>query len=311
MRHVGPARMAVATRLCPSYRHLRRHGRNRLRAEGLSLRRPAPTPPEPCPPDGLFHGHALHRIVLIRGVGGQLRLPDGCCCLRRGDAIILPAGRAHAVRALRDEDLRPLTVAFAAEHTLTVAMQPLWDEIAAGPPVIHCRPAARAEAERLVRRIRCEQHRERRASSLAVRAYLLSLLVLLYRRTPHAPTPAAPVESALSAVAAHMESHYPEPLHVEDLAARAHLSPRQFVTRFKRAYGETPARHLTRLRIAAAQELLRSAPRTIADIARDVGYESLSHFYRTFLQSTGVPPGRYRQLAAPEAAQPPAPEPLD
>jgi transcriptional regulator GlxA family with amidase domain len=218
--------------------------------------------------------------------------------------VVLPAGLAHALAGGRDQPLETLPVTFAAEQALTVALQPLWDEIVAGPAVIHCGPGARVEAERLARRVRCEQHRDRTASAVAVRAYLLSLLVLLYRRTLHAPAPAAPVESALSAVAAHMETHYGERLHLEELAERAHLSPRQFVTRFKRAYGETPARHLTRLRIAAAQELLRSAPRTIADIASEVGYESLSHFYRTFLRFTGMSPGRYRQLAVTEAAHP-------
>ena len=240
--------------------------------------------------------------MLVRAGRGHLWLPGACHRLRPGDVLVLPAGVAHALASSSRGALEPLTVAFSAEQALTVALQPLWDEMVAGPAVIHCGPAARAEAERLARRVRCEQHRDRTASTVAVRAYLLSLLVLLYRRTLHAPAPTAPVELALSAVAAHMEAHYAEPLHLCDLAERAHLSPRQFATRFKRAYGETPARHLTRLRIAAAQELLRSAPRTIADIASEVGYESLSHFYRTFLRFTGMPPGRYRHLAVTEVA---------
>lgn len=247
--------------------------------------------------------------MLVRAGRGRLWLPERGWGLRPGDVVVLPAGRVHGLAPTGSGSLETLPVAFAAEQALTVALQPLWDEIVAGPPVIHCGPAARGEAERLARRIRCEQHRDRTASTVAVRAYLLSLLVLLYRRTLHAPAPASPVESALSAVAAHMEAHYAERLHLNDLALRAHLSPRQFATRFKRAYGETPARHLTRLRIAASQELLRSAPRTIADIASEVGYESLSHFYRTFLRFTGMSPGRYRQIAATESTHMTAEEP--
>ena len=53
--------------------------------------------------------------------------------------------------------------------------------------------------------------------------------------------------------------------------------------------------YVTRLRVAAAQDLLSTTSKGVAEVAREVGYENLSHFYRLFVQHTGLSPGRYRQ----------------
>jgi len=256
----------------------------------------APAPP--CPQDDGMHCHEQHRITAVVGGTGMLHTEAGDHDLRPGDVLVLAPGVRHRVGFHGEAPMQLLTVEFVPGPLVGADELPLVARVFAGSPVVRCPSAAAAEAESLLHRIRAEQRREKAAGAVAVRAYLMSLLVLLYRRRrrENPPPPHGDdIEPLLIEVKAYMESHFALALRLPDLAAEAHLSVRQFTARFKRAFGDTPMRYLTRLRMAAAQDLLFRSPMGVAEIARAVGYENLSHFYRTFVHHTGMSPGRYRR----------------
>ncbi len=250
---------------------------------------------EPCPPDGRMHQHAAHRLVCVLSGRGWLQAPEERLAVRAGDVLVLRPGERHALSPGPRRGLQLCTVEFVAAAVLSGPERAMLEAVSASGPVIHCTGAAAREAQRLVHLVRAEQRRHRDAGVLAIRAYLVSLLVLLYRRCPRLEVRIGPpVEPALARVRQRMETHFAEPCRVPELAELAHLSTRQFTARFKRAFGVTPLQYLTRLRVAAAQDLLRRSDQGVAAIAREVGYENLSHFYRTFAHYTGMSPGRFR-----------------
>lgn len=243
-----------------------------------------------------MHCHERHRVTAVVSGHGTLHTERGAHPVRPGDVLLLVPGLLHRVETQGAGPLSLLTVEFSPGMALSAAEHPLVARCFGGPPVVHCAPPAAVEAQILLHRIRAEQRRDKVAGKVAVRAYLMSLLVLLYRRRGrHAATAAAQTpDPTLLQVRAHMEANFPSALRVSDLAANAHLSPRQFTARFKQTFGQTPARYLTALRVAAAQELLCRSTLGVAEVAHAVGYEHLSHFYRIFVQHTGTSPGRYR-----------------
>lgn len=91
-----------------------------------------------------------------------------------------------------------------------------------------------------------------------------------------------------------VHSHLHEPLTVDDLAAAAHLSPRQFVRRFERAIGSTPHDYLTARRLVRANELLLNPRLTVAAVGEQLGFSSTATFSRWFTQQAGVTPSAYR-----------------
>ncbi|HEX6620366.1 MAG TPA: AraC family transcriptional regulator [Solirubrobacteraceae bacterium] len=90
-----------------------------------------------------------------------------------------------------------------------------------------------------------------------------------------------------------IDRRYAEPLDVPTLAQEAYASQAHFARSFKRAFGETPRRYLTRRRIERAQELLRGTDRPLTAVALDVGFDTPSSFSRAFRQITGEPPSAY------------------
>jgi transcriptional regulator GlxA family with amidase domain len=103
-----------------------------------------------------------------------------------------------------------------------------------------------------------------------------------------------------------MDRDWAGPLDLDVVAASAGYSRYHFVRLFKRAYGETPGRYLSRRRVERAQELLRTANLTVSEICLTVGFDSLGSFCTRFKQLTGSTPTQYRRTV-PAGATPPVP----
>jgi transcriptional regulator GlxA family with amidase domain len=74
----------------------------------------------------------------------------------------------------------------------------------------------------------------------------------------------------------------------------AGFSKFHLVRAFRATYGETPMRHLSRRRIAHAQDLLRHANLTVTEICMLVGFSSLGSFSSRFTDLVGESPVAYR-----------------
>ena len=81
---------------------------------------------------------------------------------------------------------------------------------------------------------------------------------------------------------------------VRELAARAYLSEAHFIRKFRRETGYTPHQYLNRVRVARAGWLLRFTDRTVAQVARDVGFRQSSRFIQLYKAITGRTPGQER-----------------
>ena len=92
---------------------------------------------------------------------------------------------------------------------------------------------------------------------------------------------------------AHMSAHLAEPLDLLDLAEHSGVSPRTLQYGFKLHREMTPMAYLRRLRLVTARRRLIAAQGghgAVADVARQCGYVSVSHFSRDYRASFGESP---------------------
>src|SRR5262249_32620573 len=89
--------------------------------------------------------------------------------------------------------------------------------------------------------------------------------------------------------------HLGHDLSVEAMAAKAHMSPRNFARVFRKELGQTPARHVERLRVDAARQLLEASAADYTEIARRCGFGSVNSMRRSFLRVLRVVPSDYRK----------------
>jgi AraC family transcriptional activator FtrA len=92
-----------------------------------------------------------------------------------------------------------------------------------------------------------------------------------------------------------MNAHYAQPLTLDDMARRIHVSIRTLQRRFLAATGMTPMQYLQVVRIERSKDLLESGRLPVAEIADRVGYQDRVAFGRLFKKMAGMTPAAYRQ----------------
>ncbi|MEZ5782403.1 MAG: GlxA family transcriptional regulator [Rhizobiaceae bacterium] len=91
-----------------------------------------------------------------------------------------------------------------------------------------------------------------------------------------------------------MEEFIEPPLRLPEIASRSGVSPRQLERLFKRHLGCSPAQHYVRLRHDKARRLLRRTSMSVLEIAIRCGFNSASHFSRSYRQRFDILPSADR-----------------
>jgi transcriptional regulator GlxA family with amidase domain len=91
-----------------------------------------------------------------------------------------------------------------------------------------------------------------------------------------------------------MADNLAEDLSVDALAARAHMSPRNFARVFRREVGMTPAAYVEALRVERAKLALQTSGAHVDTVARRCGFGTTETMRRAFRRRVGVSPGEYR-----------------
>jgi AraC family transcriptional regulator len=92
----------------------------------------------------------------------------------------------------------------------------------------------------------------------------------------------------------YIENNLSEPLDINALAAKVHLSPYYFQRLFSRLVGRPIADYLKQRRIARSLQLLCDKNERILDIALKLGFNNHETFTRAFKTSFGITPEEYR-----------------
>jgi AraC-like DNA-binding protein len=99
-----------------------------------------------------------------------------------------------------------------------------------------------------------------------------------------------------------IKEHYAEPLQIDALANRVHMSPSALHSHFKAVAAMSPVQYQKRLRLQEARRLLLSGASSAEAIAYKVGYASASQFSREYARLFGQPPRRDAEHARERAA---------
>lgn len=105
---------------------------------------------------------------------------------------------------------------------------------------------------------------------------------------------AASSQSPLNKLQVWILDHLHKPLTIEQMAERAHMSPRNFARVFRRQFHMTPGAYLDNVRVEAARKRLEETTDTIEAIAEAIGFGNASTMRRAFMRILDVTPADYR-----------------
>ncbi len=93
------------------------------------------------------------------------------------------------------------------------------------------------------------------------------------------------------------QESFAQDIEMESLARSVGLSRPHFFKLFKQYMGVTPNVYLNTLRSEHALDDLLRTPKTVTDIAFDLGFSSQASFTRFFSSNVGISPSEYRRVA--------------
>jgi AraC-like DNA-binding protein/ligand-binding sensor protein len=99
---------------------------------------------------------------------------------------------------------------------------------------------------------------------------------------------------AITRARRHIETHQAEPLTLGAVARVANMSSFYFCKMFKQATGLNFTEYVTRVRVEKARNLLLNPHARSSEVAYATGFQSLTHFNRSFRRFTGQSPTQFR-----------------
>jgi AraC-like DNA-binding protein len=239
------------------------------------------------------HWHEFYEIAYIWAGSGTHRTNGSATPLRRGMVVALTPADFHDLAPDPGGALELINVIFPAElleedvqRLVFAASWPL--KVAPGHP-------ADRSLEDDFRRLGEEVREPRLGSQAASRATLQRILVDVIRATnaTHLVSEARPDEGVRSALL-FLHHRFRQPLTLADAAARAHLSPHYFSKRFREMTGMPFVRYRQELRLQFARSLLATSELPVTEVCHAAGFNTLSHFERSFHARWGSTPRAIR-----------------
>lgn len=146
----------------------------------------------------------------------------------------------------------------------------------------------------LLDRIVAEYQQDDAYTPAMVGTYLFQFAVLLQRTLNQRRTNGPPLEAQADCLQRLLDQHITSATPLRDLAREMHMSESHFCHQVKALLGVAPKTYVREQRIARAMALLQSSPMSSEEIAKTLGYDEPTSFFRAFKRATGLTPGEYR-----------------
>ena len=89
-----------------------------------------------------------------------------------------------------------------------------------------------------------------------------------------------------------IDDNFEKNIDVSQISNKAYFSKFHFIRLFKKIYGKTPYKYLTKVRIENAEKLLKKGM-SVTNVCFAVGFDSVSSFSGLFKRTTGLSPSDY------------------
>ena len=95
---------------------------------------------------------------------------------------------------------------------------------------------------------------------------------------------------------AHMQRNYQTLYSVDDVARALRVSKNHFIREFTKEVGYPPGKHLAKIRMQEATNLLLNTFLSVDEIAKQCGYSCGNYFCKVFVKCMNITPSAFRKL---------------
>ena len=241
------------------------------------------------------HSHATHQILYVLDGQGRCKLNDRDFPLKPDSMIVIPPSTEHSILAA--SKMTVLILEFSRVHVDSESRELLISPVFAESKVWSLNLFSSSAVRQLLRKMLYEQSQKNIDYKLGIKLLLSQLLFILMRANQSiAQQDSNTLRS--SWLKEYIDSNFYQITSIEEMAGKMGISSRYMNQMFSEVYEQTPMRYLTEVRLTRVKKMLTETDLDIVTICFEVGFESLSTFYRVFKKQVGVPPHRYRTTYA-------------
>ncbi|WP_167577790.1 AraC family transcriptional regulator [Ammoniphilus sp. YIM 78166] len=251
------------------------------------------------------HVHDYYELVFVYSGKGTFFIDDVFYDMNPGDVFILPNNTIHRAMPEGTDPVTSSVIFFSPTLLYDVTIDETFSYMSLFDNVKKQRnyqisidsqhwPLIEAYLLTIQQEVTEPQKGSKHATLLAVHQILLQLSRI--RQQDQAPVqPYHYGPSWIKEILSYIETHLAQELNLTDLAKEALVSPAHFSRVFKQTTGMGLTVYLNTKRMVKAKELLMGTDMTIAHIAEQTGYDSLTHFHRIFKKFVGTTPADFRK----------------
>ncbi len=241
----------------------------------------------------LMHCHTFTEFMYIEKGEGEIVTQSASFSVRRSDFVVVPPGFHHTEKSSTKDMMEYFVLGVS-----NIALK----DYAAGDEYNPVFPLGRYEAKigEEMRRLFNVLSKTEAGYDVEAASVFLSMMALLLR-LPSSPILLCETDSGghrMMEIRDYIDTHYMEPLTLDDLAERFHLSKFHLVRKFTESCGISPKAYLEKRRMREAGYLLSTTELSVTEIASTLGFSSSSYFTQRFRISKGMTPVEYRKNAA-------------
>jgi AraC family L-rhamnose operon transcriptional activator RhaR/AraC family L-rhamnose operon regulatory protein RhaS len=257
-----------------------------------------------------LHAHEFAEIVIITAGHGVHVTGKETYPLNKGDVFVIGGSRPHDYHSmeqlcllnilfqpdrlnLRTYDLRTLP----GYHAL-FTLEPAWRKRHQFNGRLRLTPSELSVVMAFVDQLETELESRRSGFRFVAMAAFMQVVGYLSRCYAKAKNSDSRALLRIGAAISHLEANCNGQIDLDQLAAIARMSNRNFVRTFQAAMGNSPIAHLIQLRVNRAAALLCRTDQNVTEIAFQVGFNDGNYFSRQFRKLLGMTPSQYRQQRA-------------
>ena len=257
------------------------------------------------PDQAVLHFHDCLEIDFVRGGTGTNRIESREYAMKPGEFYVINNLEHHM--AVSDGSLDMLVIVFdpvfvwrdnPADYEY---LRPFFTQKVSFYNRVSLGGGPYRELRGIVGRIEKEWRDRQEGYQLVGKAMLMYLLALLYRHCKCRDGLDADAlrfrkrYERIKPAVEYMAQNYGKPFSLETLARSAMMSRTYFSSCFKNVMGVSASKYVEKLRVAQACHLLKTAQKSVTEIAFETGFGSVPYFNHVFKNHVGVSPRKFEE----------------
>ncbi|MCD8510753.1 MAG: AraC family transcriptional regulator [Bacillus sp. (in: Bacteria)] len=238
------------------------------------------------------HFHEEYQILYALDGEGEITVDGIPHPFTKDNAVFLVPNSPHSIHA--SSKLTVLVLDFSEKRLKLYENDDLLTELRTSSKHYDLDPFNASEVRQQLRKLLFEQNNSKEEFKQVASSIFILKIFLTLARVEKRSVFSDANEMRSARIQQYINNHYFENIRAETLASKFGISTRYMNDIFKEYYQETPMQYLQHVRMNKAKALLLETDKEIITICFEVGYETVSTFYRSFKNTVGTSPHKYR-----------------